>query len=112
MNALDATISMPEAMQEDARIKVMEFIQKPFTSRKPANPFVPVRQKQILSGLTESRRQTFVPQGYSTRFVFSTPMYIIPSLFSYFPMSISPSADTHNMTIGSQISHCSLYRTS
>lgn len=57
MSTLDATVSMLEAMPEDARIKVMEFTQKLFTSRKPANPFVPVSQKQILSDLAESRQQ-------------------------------------------------------
>ena len=56
-STLDATISMLEAMPEDARIKVMEFTQKLFTSRKPANPFVPVSQEQILSDLAESRQQ-------------------------------------------------------
>ena len=55
MSTLDATVSMLEAMPEDARIKVMEFTQKLFTSRKPANPFVPVSQEHILSDLTESR---------------------------------------------------------
>lgn len=57
MNTLDATVSMLEAMPEDARIKVMEFTQRLFTSRKPANPFIPVGQEQILSDLAESRRQ-------------------------------------------------------
>ena len=57
MSTLDATVSMLEAMPEDARIKVMEFTQKLFTSRKPANPFVPVSQEQILSDLAESRQQ-------------------------------------------------------
>lgn len=57
MSTLDATISMLEAMPEDARIKVMEFTQKLFTSQKPANPFVPASQEQILSDLAESRQQ-------------------------------------------------------
>lgn len=57
MSTLDATVSMLEAMPEDARINVMEFTQKLFTSRKPANPFVPVGQEQILSDLAESRQQ-------------------------------------------------------
>ena len=38
MSTLDATVSMLEAMPEDARLKVMEFTQNLFTSRKPANP--------------------------------------------------------------------------
>lgn len=57
MSTLDATISMLEAMPEDARIKVMEFTQKLFTSIRPANPFVPIGQEQILSDLAESRQQ-------------------------------------------------------
>lgn len=57
MNTLEATVSMLEVMPEDARVKVMEFTQKLFTSRKPANPFIPVGQEQILSDLAESRRQ-------------------------------------------------------
>ena len=63
MSTLDATVSMLEAMPEDARIKVMEFTQKLFTSRKPANPFVPVSQEQILSDLVESRQQISAGQG-------------------------------------------------
>ena len=57
MSTLDATISMLETMPEDARIKVMEYTQRLFTSKKTANPFVPVSQEQILSDLAESRRQ-------------------------------------------------------
>ena len=63
MSTLDATVSMLEAMPEEARIKVMEFTQKLFTSRKPANPFVPVSQEQILSDLAESRQQISAGQG-------------------------------------------------
>lgn len=57
MSTLEATVSMLEAMPEDARIKVMEFTQRLFTSEKPANPFVPVSQEQIFSDLAESRQQ-------------------------------------------------------
>ncbi len=63
MSTLDATVSMLEAMPEDARIKVMEFTQELFTSRKPANPFVPVSEGQVLSDLAESRRQIASGQG-------------------------------------------------
>ena len=63
MSTLDATVSMLEAMPEDARIKVMEFTQKLFTSRKPANPFVPVSKEQILSDLAESRQQIMDGRG-------------------------------------------------
>ena len=57
MSTLDATVSMLEAMPEDTKIKVIEFTQRLFTSRKPANPFIPVSQGQILSDLAESRQQ-------------------------------------------------------
>ena len=63
MSTLDATVSMLEAMPEDARIKVMQFTQKLFTSRKPANPFVPLSQEQILSDLAGSRQQTSEGKG-------------------------------------------------
>lgn len=63
MSTLEATISMLEAMPEDARIKVMEFTQQLFTSRKPANPFIPVSQEQVLRDLTESRQQIADGQG-------------------------------------------------
>ena len=53
MSTLDATISMLEAMPEDARIKVMEFTQRLF----------PVNQEQILSDLAESRRQISNGEG-------------------------------------------------
>lgn len=59
MGTLDVTVSM----LEDARIKVMEFTQKRFTSRKPANPFVPVNQERILSDLVESRQQNSNGKG-------------------------------------------------
>ena len=63
MSTLDATVSMLEAMPEDARIKVLEFTQQLFTSRKPANPFFPVNQEQVLSDLAESRQQIAAGQG-------------------------------------------------
>lgn len=63
MNTLDATVSMLETMLEDARIKVLEFTQQLFTSRKPENPFIPVSQEQVLSDLDESRQQIADGQG-------------------------------------------------
>lgn len=63
MSALDATIAMLEAMPEDARIKVQEFTQQLFTSKKPANPFVPLNQEHVLSDLAESRQQIATGQG-------------------------------------------------
>lgn len=63
MSTLDATVSMLKAMPEDARIKVLKFTQQLFTSKKPANPFVPISQEQILSDLAESRRQIADGEG-------------------------------------------------
>lgn len=63
MSTLDATISMLEAMPEDARLKDLEFTQQLFTSRKPANPFVPISQEQVMSDLSESRQQIASGQG-------------------------------------------------
>lgn len=63
MSTLEATVSLLEAMPEDARIKVFEYTQMLFTSGKPANPFVPVDGRQILSDLAESRQQIAEGQG-------------------------------------------------
>lgn len=57
MSTIEATMSMMEVMPEDARIKVMEYAQKLFTSRKPANPFVSLTTEQILSDLDEAHRE-------------------------------------------------------
>ena len=51
MSTIEATVSMLEAMPEEARVKVFEYTQQIFTSRKPANPFVPVGEKEVLSTL-------------------------------------------------------------
>lgn len=63
MSTLDATVSMLEAMPEDARLRVFEFTQRLFTSRKPENPFTPVGVKQVVSDLSESRRQIAEGKG-------------------------------------------------
>lgn len=67
MSTLDATVSMLEAMPEDARLKVFKFTQQLFTSEKPANPFIPVGTKQILSDLAESREQIANGEGMDMR---------------------------------------------
>lgn len=67
MSTLDATVSMLEAMPEDARIKVLEFTKQLFTSRKPANPFVTASQEQVLSDLVESRQQIAAGQGINMK---------------------------------------------
>lgn len=77
MSPLETTISMLEAMPEDARIKVMEFTQQLFTSRKPANPFIPVSQEQVLLDLTESRQQIADGQGLDMEDAFKRKMATI-----------------------------------
>ena len=67
MSTLDATVSMLEAMPEDARLKVFKFTQQLFTSEKPANPFILVGTKQILSDLAESREQIANGEGLDMR---------------------------------------------
>lgn len=63
MSTLEATVSMLEAMPEDARIKVLEYTQTLFTSPKPANPYKPLSANQILSDLAESRAQIAEGKG-------------------------------------------------
>ena len=63
MSTLEATVSMLETMPEDARILVMEYTQKLFSSPRPANPFVPLTTEQILADLAESRSQFAAGQG-------------------------------------------------
>lgn len=63
MSTIDATISMLKKMPEDAQVKVFEFTQQLFTSRKTANPFAPVSTQQVLSDLSESRQQLAEGKG-------------------------------------------------
>ena len=63
MSILDATVSMLEALPEDARIKVFKFTRQLFISENLANFFVPVGTKQILSDLAESREQIVDGEG-------------------------------------------------
>ncbi len=63
MSTIEATVSMMEEMPEEARIKVMEYAQRFFTSRRPANPFVPLTTEQILADLDKSHRQIEAGQG-------------------------------------------------
>ena len=63
MSTLEATVSMLQAMPEEARQKVFEYTQRLFVSGKPANPFVPLTEAQILSDLEASRNQIAAGQG-------------------------------------------------
>ncbi len=54
MSTIEATMSMLEVMPEDARIKVLEFTQQLFTSKKPENPFVPLTADMIMEDIEKS----------------------------------------------------------
>ena len=57
MSTLDATVSMLEKMQEEARLMVFKYTQSLFTAPRPANPFTPKSKKDILDDLSKSREQ-------------------------------------------------------
>ena len=57
MSTIEATLSMMEAMPEDARIKVFEYTRELFTAPKPANPFTPLTAEQIFADLDQSDRE-------------------------------------------------------
>ena len=57
LSTLEATVSMLEAMPEEARILVLQYTQKLFSSPRPANPFIPMSENDILSVLAESRQE-------------------------------------------------------
>ena len=63
MSTLEATMSMLEIMPEEARVMVLQYTQKLFSSPRPANPFTPVSEKQVLSILEESRQQIAAGRG-------------------------------------------------
>ena len=63
MSTMEATMSMLEAMPEEARLKVLEFTRKLFTSERPANPYTQLTSAQILGDLEESRRQIAHGEG-------------------------------------------------
>lgn len=67
VSTLEATVSMLEAMPEEARRKVFEYTQQLFTAPKPASPFAPLTEAQILSDLEQSRRQIEAGQGRDMR---------------------------------------------
>ena len=63
MSTLEATISMLEVMPEEARRKVFLFTQDLFGAKKPASPFTPVSEQQVLADLAESREQIARGEG-------------------------------------------------
>lgn len=63
MSSMEATMSMLEAMPEEARLKVFEYTKKLFTSERPANPYRELTKAQILADLEDSRSQLAAGEG-------------------------------------------------
>ena len=63
MSTREATVSMLQAMPEEARLKVFEYTRRLFVSGKPVHPFAPLTEEQLLSDLEESRNQIAAGQG-------------------------------------------------
>ncbi|MEE0955942.1 MAG: hypothetical protein U0L49_09055 [Eubacterium sp.] len=57
MSTIEATLSMLEAMPEEARQKVFIYTKNLFVAKRPANPFVPKSKEQIFSDLATSEKQ-------------------------------------------------------
>ena len=67
MSTLEATVSMLEAMPEEARERVFAFTKDLFTSYKPASPFVPLTEEKVLSDLQKSRKQSLNGEGMNMK---------------------------------------------
>ncbi len=63
MSTIEATVSMLEVMPEEAKLLVYKYTQSLFSSKKPANPFIPLSEEQILSDLAQSRREIAEGKG-------------------------------------------------
>jgi soluble cytochrome b562 len=57
MSTIDATVSMLETMPVEAQEKVFSYTQALFSSRRPANPFTPKSEAQILTELDKSEQE-------------------------------------------------------
>lgn len=63
MSTLEQTVSMLEAMPEEARILVFQYTQELFTAKKSASPFKPLTAEDVLSDLELSRSQIANGEG-------------------------------------------------
>ena len=63
MGTIEQTISMLEAMPEEARALVFNYTQHLFTSPKPASPFKKITTEEILKDLEISRAQIAAGEG-------------------------------------------------
>ena len=67
VSTIEATVSMLEAMPEDAKLLVFNYTRSLFSSANNPNPFVPLTEDQILSDLAESRQQIADGKGMNMR---------------------------------------------
>ena len=67
MSTLEATISMLEAMPEEARRRVFEYTRQLFSAPRPASPFIPLNEDRLMADLDEARRQIEEGQGLNMR---------------------------------------------
>ena len=67
MSTLEATVSMLEAMPEEARIKVFQYARTIFSSNRPSNPFTPVSKETVLADLKASTQEFNQGEGLDAR---------------------------------------------
>ena len=67
MSTLEATVSMLEAMPEEARIKVYQYARSMFSSDRPSNPFTPVPKEKVLADLKASSQEFDNGQGMDAK---------------------------------------------
>ena len=63
MSTLEATVSMLEAMPEEARLKVFQYTRTMFSSNRPSSPFTPVSKESVLSDLKASSQELDAGEG-------------------------------------------------
>ena len=67
MSTLEATISMLEAMPEEARVKVYQYTRTMFSSNRPSNPFTPVSKESVMADLKASSQEFDKGEGLDAR---------------------------------------------
>lgn len=54
---IEETVEMMELMPEEARRKVWLYARNLFSARRPANPYLPLSEAQILKDISTSREE-------------------------------------------------------
>ena len=67
MSTLEATVSMLEAMPEEARMKVFQYTRTMFSSIRPSNPFTPVDKASVLTDLKTSSEEFESGKGLNAK---------------------------------------------